>query len=234
MNIDRYTLFLWLSKIFYGLLFKEILLPFDRADLNDNRLILPHDAFERFSMAHIFLQGARVPITLREFVPWSIFIFEAQTSSKKDLNFDFRDSFIDITFGIRMGKIAIVSVLQDNGAQAAVMGDYIRELQTLRLHPVQFGELFAKTTYKQRLLNRVPKYMIIEAGDQVEIIAPPLQGLSGKPIYDDWDPKAYAHHLAFHVSQSPENLFLPPDNVMTWLHNEDGSLKVFTEDQDFN
>jgi hypothetical protein len=231
-GIDPYILFLWLSKIFYGLLFKELLLPYNRANPTGGSILTEED-FERFSMAHLFLQGARIPIRFQHFVPWSIFIFNSQVSEIQEMNFDFRDSLIDMTFGIRMGEISVIAVLQDNGAQQEIFGEYIAELQGLRIYPIQFGELCAMTTYKQRLFNRTPKYIIAESGDHVEVIAMPLQGLSAKPIYDDWSQEAYSHHLAFHVQVPRERIYSPPDRVMTWLRNEDGTLKRMCEDSEF-
>lgn len=149
------------------------------------------------------------------------------------MNFDFRDSFIDVTFGIRMGEISVIAVLQDNGAHQEMFGEFIAELQTLRIHPIQFGELCAMTTYRQRLCNRTPKYIVAESGDRVDVIAMPLQGFSAKPIYDDWDQEAYSHHLAFHVKIPRGQIYSPPDRVMTWLRNEDGTLKAISEDPEF-
>lgn len=232
-NIDECTLFIWLSKIFYGLLFKELLLPYNRAEQNNDEKIIPVEIFEQFRMAHYFLQAARIPLTFKSFVPWSIFIFESQVSKDCKLNFDYHDSFFDLTFGIRMGEISIVACLQDNGTQAIVMNEYIKELQSLRLHPCQFTEIFAKTTYAQRLLNRVPKYITVDSSNGLDVISPPLQGLSTKPVYDEWSHEEYAKCLST-ITQLPiEQIFVPPHLVRSCLHNEDNSLKKIIEDTRF-
>lgn len=184
-------------------------------------------------MAHLFLQGAHFPIKFHNFVPWSIFVFKTQVSEDQELNFDYRDSFIDFILAIRMRDISVIAVLQDDGAQSSLLERYMNEIQKLRIHPTQFGELCARITYQQRLLNRAPKYIITELSDRFEVFSPPLQGYSTKPIYNDWNQEAYSHHLAFHIRLAQRQVFSPPDKVMSWLHDQEGMLTRISGDPQF-
>lgn len=228
-NINEQTLFLWISKIFYGLLFKELLLPLSRADKRKGT-ILNQGHLEQFRMAHLFLQGARVPIVYKERNPWSIFVFNSQVSEDKHLNFDYLDNFYAMTFGIRMGEITIIAVLQDNGTQADILYDTIKNLQKLKLHPIQFQELYAKTLYKQSTLNRTPKYTFWQNKNQISITPFHLQGMSPKNIYDHWNEEEYSYVLSHYTRVPQEELFVPPNKVMTYLYQEDGSLNSITTD----
>lgn len=228
-NINRHFLFLWISKIYYGILFKELLLPLNRANKLEGTIVIKED-LEKYSMAHLLLQGARVSMEFQERNPWSIFIFNSQVSENKHLNFDYRDAQSALTFGIRIGEISIIAVLQDNSAQAEIFDETIRKIQKLKLHPIQFQELFAKISYKQLTLNRTPKYLITQTIDKVMINPIHLQGISLKDIYDKWDEEVYSHVLSYHTNVAREKLFVPPNQVMTYLYNDDGSLKYITDD----
>jgi hypothetical protein len=69
------------------------------------------------------------------------------------------------------------------------------EFQKHKLHPIHFTELSAAFFYAASLLNRTPKFMIIE-GEPSQVVQNPLQGFSMKPIFDDWDQETFATILA--------------------------------------
>jgi len=139
-----------------------------------------------------------------------------------------------MTFSIRMGNIGIIACLQDNGAQNDLFQDYYRKLQKIKLHPIQFDELCAKVTYKSSLFNRNPKYMTIMSEKKEEITKVftfPLQGLSSKPVYDDWIQKEYAKFLASSLKAYNidfDDLFKEPNQVMTFIE-ENKKIKVFND-----
>lgn len=223
-ELDEHKLFLWLSKIFYGILFKELLLPANVRDYNGKRMHT-QEQMEQYNIVHMLLQGTRVPMTFSELNPWSIFVFNSQTSGDNDLNFDFRDNLFGLTLGIRIGEISIIAVLQDNGAQAEIFKTDIETLKQLKLHPRQFEEIFSKVTYKQLTLKYVPKFLIEQCGNyNVNIRAMRLGG--GSPvIYNEWSNEEFSHILAFHTGVPQDKLFVEPDGVMTYLYNEDNTIQ---------
>lgn len=225
-KLDEYTIFLWISKIFYGILFKELFLPFDRRQPSADTILSP-DLLEKYRMAHLLLQGIRLPMKFIERNPWSLFVFESQKHTNQNLNFDYKDCIQGLTFGIRMGEISIIAVLQDNSAQAEIFQETIERLQQLKLHPIQFGEIFAKIKYKQLTLNRTPKYLITQMKDSQDITIDPLhlEGMCPEKIYNDWNEEVYSHILAFSTGIPKEELYVEEvGRTVTYLYNDENGL----------
>jgi hypothetical protein len=218
---DRHELFLWLGKMFYGLLYRELFLPWDRAG-NTNAKITSKTLLKLYEMHHLFLQSIRVPMRFIDFCPASILIVSTQEPDDIRLCWDFRDELKTICIACRMGTVGIVGVLQDGEAQRSLFP--LMKLQRRKLHPIQFTEVFAQVSYKAMLFNRTPKYIIAE-GDPKTVIQMPLGGLSGKPLYNDWNPYHYAKILCQITGIPMKHLFHSPDQVMTWLRNPDGTAK---------
>ena len=226
-KLDEYTIFLWVSKIFYGILFKELFLPLDRQQPFKDT-ILSSELLEKYRMAHLFLQGIRLPMEFKDSNPWSLFVFESQKYTNKSYNFDYKDCIQGLTFGIRMGEISIIAVLQDNSSQSEILKDTIENLQQLKLHPIQFGEIFAKTKYKQLTLNRTPKYLITQTQgtENITVMSLSLGGIFPENIYDDWNEEFYSHILAFCTGISQEKLYVKEaKQTLTYLYNEDNNLQ---------
>lgn len=217
------ALFIWLSKLMYGLLYKE---GFLRADRRSQRkaAIVPRAMLERFGMLHQFMQSCRLPLTFNGFHPASIYIVECQEPKVRELGFDFRDSTPSLAISIRIGSVGILAALQDGGAHLATTGEYMSGLAELALHPLQFEELTAKFIYHACKFNRVPKYLFMEGPKGIEVVQMPLQGVSRKPLFDPWVHREYADCLAQQTGLPADKLFVPPDKLMTWLQNEDGDF----------
>jgi hypothetical protein len=225
--LPELTLFLWLGKILYGLLYREYLLPLDRRS-KSKRPIVPKSLLQTLEMHHYLLQGSRVPVRFLSFFPASITVVRTQQPRRVQHQFDFRDSPIGLTLAIRMGKVGILAALQDGGAiQMLPMPKYRR----IALHPIQFQELAAQFFYKASLMNRTPKFMLVEQAGVIHVLQAPLGGLSALPIFDDWNPEHYAHVLSLFIRIPVEHLYYPP-KVMTFLRNTDGRLKFIDVNAD--
>ena len=221
-RLDDWTLFAWTGKILYGLLYKELFLKADQRQSGKSPII-NRQFLEQFRMHHLFLQGIRIPIQFSGFFPATILVFRTQSPSNPTLQWDFRDSPISLFVSIRMGKVGIISVLQDGGTTSGSR-DSILSLKSMSLHPIQFRELSAVMHYRSLLLNRVPKFIIAD-GNPAQVFMSPLQGLSSKPIFDTWKYDQFANILSSYIGVEIEKIFYPPDRVMTWLYNPDHSIK---------
>jgi len=234
LKLDRMYIFQRIAKIFYGLLFKELSLLIDRRNPVDGFITSP-ELLQELRMLHTFLQSIRMPFEFVAFQPWSTFLVETYTYGG-GRDFDYHDEIFTLTFSIRMGGIGIIACLENNGAQEELFSDYFDKFKGIKLHPMQFDELVAKVTYKASLMNRTPKYIMMlpkEEGQKVTVIASPLQGLSYKPIFDDWNQRDYAAYLAFQWNKYGiqfEDIFRQPDMVLSMLVNEDGTVKVLDAD----
>ena len=233
-KLDKFLIFQWIAKIFYGLLFKELSLRFERSDPTQGFITDP-ELLSGLRTLHTFLQSIRMPFEFSGFHPWSIFMVE--THSYGDTrDFDYHDEIFTLTFSIRMGEIGIIACLEDNGAQEEIFSDYFEKFKGVKLHPTQFDELVAKVTYKAHLMNRVPKYTMMlpkKEGEKVIVLASSLQGFSTLPIFDDWNQRDYAAYLTMQWNKYGmrfEDIFREPNMVMSNLINEDGTTKILDAD----
>ncbi len=223
--LNELTLFLWLGKILYGLLYKELFLTQDRKSANKAKIV-PRRVLKSFALHQLFLQAARLPFQFSPAIPASIFIFHVSTSRDKRLQWDFRDCVPLLAVSCRIGRVGILAALQDGGAQRDSRDVFWHRYQKAKLHPLQFTELTAAFFYAVSLLNRVPKFMIVESPMPVHVIQNPLAGFSLKPIFDDWHQETYARVLSQIMGLPLTDVFRPPTGVTSWLHDSDGKIKI--------
>ena len=223
LRTKQNVLFFWLSKILYGLVFKEHMLFFDQKNPLKGRLVR-RNFLKNFRMFFFFMQGIRIPIKFQGFVPYSIFVFNTQVPDDPQVQFDFRDNPQSLTISCRLGKIGIIGALNDGGAVQALMSNWLDQYKNFRLHPRQFTELTAQVFCQTVLFNRIPKYLIQESDSRLIANQLPLGGLSAKPIFDNWDLDLYANTLAHFTGIPKEQILFSPDKVRTWLHDSRGNF----------
>jgi len=216
------VLFLWLGKILYGLLYREVLLPFDRRNPAAGTIVPPTSL--KFFLTHLmFLQEAREKLETIDFTPGSIFIFRTQQPKNIRFQWDFLDNVGHLTIGVRLGKVGIIGALADGGAQE--MEPFIPpELFQLPLHPLQFRELFASITYRATTATRTSKFITIE-GVPHKTYQLPLMGFSLKPLFYEWNVAEYAKYLSWYLELPYDEVFSPPDKVLTYIVDEEQNLR---------
>jgi hypothetical protein len=74
-------LFLWLGKIFYWILYRELLLLADRRDSTSSTIITA-DFLRQYEIHRFFLQQARELVELKDFQPGSLFVFDVKSGQK--------------------------------------------------------------------------------------------------------------------------------------------------------
>ncbi len=211
-------LFLWLGKIFYGMLYRELFLLSDRADPSSPSIVTV-DGLQRCETHLIFLQQAREQVETVGFCPASIFVFRAQKPANVHLQWDFCDNFDTLCIGIRMGDVAMAAALADGGAQK--LQNVFEDVSDLPLHRLQFREVFAVVSYLATLATRTPKYITIE-GSPHKSIQLPLGGFSLKPLFEGWDNDIYARYLAHYTGLALHEIHLSSEKVATFLYGPDG------------
>ena len=222
-GLDPTILLVWLSKILYGVLYREHLLHFDRRKASQGRLV-PKAFLAKLKSFYLFLQAARVDMKFMGFFPASIFVFDVQVPKDVRIQFDFTDSPIFLAVACRLGGVGLVAALQDGGAQKTFCGRQMARFQSLHLHPTQFSELVTRVFYQASLFNRIPKYLTIEADGKYIVHQMPLQGFSTNPIYDKGDVYNYARFLSVRTGYPLDQLYKAPDKVRTFLENPKGEL----------
>jgi len=221
-NLDRKTLFLWLGKIFYGILYKELFLLLDRKTGSGITIATP-ELLREYETHLILLQQAREKVEFVGENPGSIFVFPTQMPEQVSLQWDICDNVDTMFIAIRMGEVGMIGVLADGGAQMIYEDDY-KDIMKVPLHPIQFRELCAQFSYRSTLATRTPKYVTVQDRPH-KMFQLPLGGFSLKPYFDEWDMAVYAKYLSFYTDVPYESIFRPPDQIATWLHDPSGKVQ---------
>ena len=158
-GLDRTTLCLWMSKIYYGLHFKELALPSDQRHRDGDRIVEP-EYLARHSELHHMLQAARGQIRFAR-APGSLRIFKAQVPETQRQRFDYRDLHSGPFLAMRMGPTIVLASLLDWGAMDHTRDPYLQAAEELELHPLQFHEVTAHGAYLALRFKRRFKYLTI-------------------------------------------------------------------------
>ncbi|MBC3829918.1 hypothetical protein H8K33_00185 [Undibacterium amnicola] len=224
-GVDREVLMLWILKIFFGLLYREIFLPMERRDPAAGSIVTTED-MEQYQLLHYILQASRIPIRFSQLesdIPASLFIFELKEPANPNLRFDYKDDVAVNTLYLRMGKVGILAAF-DMGAQTFEGSHFFSKYQNHQLHPLQFEELGANLFMKAKKFNRIPKAMIAESPSGIDFQVAPIAGLSTRPVFEKWSSEEMAEMLMFFLGYLREAVMPVEDRLASWLHREDGSF----------
>ncbi|TFC45922.1 hypothetical protein [Cryobacterium shii] len=171
-TLDRRDLFIWLGKIYYGLLYKESLRPRFVKEQAGERLV-PESQLQSVSFHHFLLQSAG------GFVSWepegpgpaSFHFFECLDDDEPGRRFDYMDDIYVPIIGLRMGRIGVVCILQDWGRSEGVQQLQLNAARGMKLHPTQFREVYARLSYMTKVSWKDKKHMIIGGDDKALVIA---------------------------------------------------------------
>ena len=145
-DLPEVKVFQWMAKIFIGLLWAELRLKADRAEI-DGGPIVPREVVEDFAVLHGHLQSVRRPFVFENPTPWSLFVTEVH-SFDSQLDFDYQDSVFGLCFGISFSGVGIIACLQDNSTQKELFGELWEPLYSVPLHWQQWEEMWVKVMYR--------------------------------------------------------------------------------------
>ncbi len=223
ITLDRNIIFLWLNKMSYGMLFKELSLDLSRREPERGK-ICTVDFLKESQMQYLFLQTI---LTNGSYTgnPYSMLIFRIDPCDIE--SYWAHDNPFLKTFFIRMSNIGIITSLMDNGFNESFFLQFpdMEQLLHKMLHPIQFAEICAKFLYKCSLFYRNPSYiMMMDDEQKPEMIL--SQGMSGYG-YDDWSQQGYASVLAYFwepYGLKIDDIYQGDDKVLSLLYREDGSF----------
>jgi len=225
-DLPTTTLFQWVGKILYGVVFNEIQAGIRQAVLSGEEMNFSQALVHKFRNLHAMLQSLLVPMEFEHQLPFSIQIFPV---NKADNTFMYRDEINTLIFSLRMKDFAIIATLQDNGTHAIYHEDILEKIKGHILHPIQFEEICARYFYSAYLFNRLPEYTYMETPQKVYVEPMPLNDFTLKPIFDPWTVKTYGQvlenfwkpwgYLLFEIIKDPEH-------PMTFITDEAGDFKV--------
>ncbi len=222
IKLDELKIFQWISKIYYGIHYKEFFLYMNREKPN-NGTILNKDDIYRFEMLHFFLQSVHKPYIFNNTTPWSIFIFKT-LKYPDERNFFYHDTYNGFC-SLRFNDIGIIVIFEDNGIHKEFFKDKFVGYNKISLANIQFDEICAVINYKYSLFNRVPKYMIEEQEDHSIIFSLPINGLSSSSPWSIWDGKVFKKFLLNSWSKyniTEEQIISTNTNHTTFIKDESG------------
>lgn len=224
-RLDAHQWYLWVGKLFYGILRKEIQLKRDRTSISSEPIV-PPKTLDYFSNLHLFLQGI---LGAHEFVnqsPYSILVCNLHNLGP-GRDFGFRDNIHNMTVAIRMGSVGVIVALEDGGVNKDSFGRYVAKVCGRKLHPIQFDELYAKVTYQTYLIDTPVKY-ISSKNDADGSKA--LTEVYGELYIRDWSQKEFSELLKDHIGDwlqeggETTTWFAEPNLVPTWMIDHSGEL----------
>jgi len=186
-RLDRRDLFLWLGKIYYGLVYRESLQPRFVREQQGERLV-PDEHLRSISFHHFLLQASAglvdwVPETPG---PASFHFFECLDDEDPGRRFDYMDDLFIPMLGIRMGSVGIVCVLQDWGRSEGVQQPHLEAARTMRLHPTQFREVYGRLNYMTRVSWRNKAHTIVGGKAKVTVFVGPSDDFSGRFVVEEF------------------------------------------------
>ncbi|MCU1509538.1 MAG: hypothetical protein JWQ12_1803 [Glaciihabitans sp.] len=211
-NLDRLDLFLWLGKIYYGLVYKESLQPLSVSDQAGARLV-PVAHLESIQFHHFLLQAAAGVVQWEHKSPGpaSFHFFECLDSDEPEFRFDYLDDLMLPIIGIRIGKIGVVAILQDWGRSEGVRQPQIDTAKSFPLHPTQFREVYARLAYMSETSWSNQDHLISGGNGFATIMTPDPGDFAGT-----WDWKNFAARLAG-AWEVPEGAIFDGTNGMSTI-----------------
>lgn len=219
-QLEQLSLFQWVGKILYGVVFNEIQAGIRQAFLAGESLNFSQALVHKFKNLHAMLQSIIVPMEFENKNPFTILVLPVNNTEE---TFLYRDEINTLIFSLRMNDFALIATLQDNGVHEIYHEKVLGQIAGKVLHPIQFEELCARYFYSAYLFNRLPEYTFMEVNENVFVEPMPLNDWTLKPIFDPWQVKTYGQVL--------ENFWKPwgytlfeiiknPEKPMTFLTDE--------------
>ena len=228
-NLEEKTLYLWLAKIFYGILVTEL-------ETEKNPLIKPEHSvgenpkmLQKFQSFFMLLQALRVPVEFDDFSPCSIFIIPLKPEANKPA-FSYRDDITTMMFSIQMDNVLIVCHLLDNGFLSKALTPVWREIEGKELYHIQAAEFSARAYYAAYLFNLIPDYFVrkTKPGDTHLIYDTLVDDITGS-IFNPWENSVLAtalekFWLPWQISRS--QILQDPEKPLSFLFDENGKFRT--------
>jgi len=186
--LEPSDLYLWIVKIYYGLLFRNLTLPLDRRTAEEGPIFTTED-LSRFRFLHLMLQGIRgIDVRIRNAgTPGSCVIAPAQTSTlgHRSLNWDYFDVPHAPFLAVRVGSVAIFAGMADFGAFLHFAKDtpHFDAMRHLQLHPEQFQEFASLCASIAMWVSYEPDYQVDEDGPNLTLVFDETTATSHIPMF---------------------------------------------------
>lgn len=197
--LNREAIWFWMAKIFYGLLFQELNLLYNRKDPEAGFILDAHQIFH-FRTLHYFLQGIRGKVSFENFFPGSVFVFKLDDLGHESL-FDYMDNPNLWTIAFKLGTVGIIGCFYDNGW----IKESVEEVYSLhkgnKLHPIQFDEISAIIFYNVFRLVREPRYFSVSDEETGITRFYWIPGYSTASHFKEWEGDEYIFFLEYFLAK---------------------------------
>jgi hypothetical protein len=192
-DLPELLLFQWMAKLMYGVLYHDFAYALESHKEKGKSFKLSPLMQDKLTKLHLLLQSVLVPMEFNGFVPWSIQVLNVNYS--KDV-FNYKDETHNLNFSLGMNGFGIVACLQDMGENNVFHQDIISKITALKLHPIQFEELYSRFMYSNYLLNRTAEWDMETQADKLVFKSVAFDPTISKPLFRKWEDKMYAQVLA--------------------------------------
>ncbi|MGW0833407.1 hypothetical protein [Streptomyces prunicolor] len=223
-SLSKDTLFVWVGKVYYGLMFRELTLKSNLRDPKSENIMDP-EFLSQFSSHHLLLQYARGLVSWRSGHSLASFLFfNCEESTNARLNFDYFD-VVNLPFiALRIGKVGVICCLQDWGRLESYEDDKILVRALLaELHPQQFREVAARAAYAISLLGTNVPHVPVYGPTTVEVLDPLLTGYFDEATRSEANPESYAALLSMALRQPVEDIY-DGSTTLSLLDDQEGGI----------
>jgi len=224
-EMDPLTLFQWVGRTVYGVVFNEIQAGMRQQQLSGEPMNFSQVLRHKFTNLHLMLQSLIVPMQFDGAIPFTVVV---QPVDNPEGTFRYRDEINTLVYSLRINDFGLIVCLQDNGANGIYHADTLKLSDGQPLHPIQFEELCARFFYSAYLFNRLPEYTVLPTDEAVYVEPMPLTGMQLKPIFDQWQVRTYGQVLENFWKPWGYTLFeiiQDPENPMTFLTDGRGTFR---------
>ena len=218
--LDTDIWFLWLTKLYYGILRKELYLKYDRSNPNSPSIIAPSD-LQALNSLHLFLQQVLDKHYFVDHRPYSLFLTNLHVEPAHE--FFCLDTFFPSSILLRLGGVGVFCIFEDMGNTQHEYGWYLKKVAGRKLHRIQFHELYAYAVYQSSRLTHTPSYTTLpletENESQVKITTMNYRGHIA-----DWNRDDFLEVFYYSLKSMVKDkdvLRQPDGKVTTWM-SEDG------------
>lgn len=227
--LEGQRLFQWIGKMYYGTLVTELIKEMDPLIKPEYAVSENPKMLGKFREFFKVLQSLRVPMVFSDFLPCSLFVLEV-SPTEDDLPFEYQDELSTMVFSIKLGSVAIVCTLLDNGIIGKALNKLYRLADGQQLHPIQLAEFKARVFYAAYLFNVVPEYFIRNAkpGDERLVLDTLIDDVTNE-IFNPWEMTAYAHMLEEMLKPwdiREKEILAQPNQPLGFLADDAGAFKT--------
>lgn len=220
VKLESYKLFLWVGKILYGILYRELQMEKTRLSLRNEEFKLSDFLQDYFGYFHLMLQSLVSPIDFGELKPWSITVVKLKYS--QDI-FNYRDDTIHLFSTLGVNDFGIIVCFQDNGLIYNKQKEIVDKIGNNVLHPIQFEELCARALYLNYLLRFKPSYTIEKEGEGMLLRTILPKEERQRPFFDKWDDDMFAQVLTDYWKiwgLEKKDIYRFPNSPISFLEDE--------------